>query len=420
MGIAMDNNNQQDQSKPDGKSSKKDIPLWLQGLEETHPENLTENREEQGGESAWEKEITESPMPSNLPADPDISPHRQDTPDQSIPDWMNSQAIDNANPSIEPDDQAEDLSIPVNELDTGSDDPPRDEDTNEINVVEAWTDPSDDDEIQAEAEMNIKKEFIEISDLDIVDDHTDPIIMPTTEENPNEEIPDWLTAMVAEPDQKIDESIDVTDNTFDITKPIVVSEYPTSEPENEDPPSPLEETSPDDEEYIQTNEENLVDDEERWPAEEIGGAVIDSPEETPTSEEPDEVFADETKQIYTDYNGYDSLEPFFDEEKDGLQVQNITNEIPPTLLTAKNLLDEDETDQAVNMLTPFISQAAYLDEINTWLMEANTRGDHPNGAILEAMGDVAMAQNKPDDALKLYTRAIQLLTSEKKGSDGPD
>lgn len=417
----MENNNQQDQSTPDGKSSKKDIPLWLQGLEETHPENLSENREEQGGEGAWENEITESPpLPSDLPADPDITPHQQDTPDQPIPDRMNSQAIDNTNPSVEPVDHAEDHSIPVNELDTGSDDSPRNDETNEINIFEAWTEPSVDEEIQVEAEMSIEKEFIEISDLGIADEKSDKTVMPTDEDNPNEEIPDWLTAMISEPDQEIEEGIDITDNALDITKPIVVSEYPTSEPEIEDPFSPLEEMPPGGEEYIQTVEEILVDDEEWLPAEEIDYAVIDTPEETSASEEPDEVFADETKQIYTDFNGYESLEPFFDQENDELQIQNITTEIPPTLLTAKKLLDEDETGQAVNMMTPFISQAVYLDEVNAWLMEANTRGDHPNSTILEAMGDVAMAQNKPEDALRLYNRAIRLLTSEKKGSDGAD
>ena len=87
---------------------------------------------------------------------------------------------------------------------------------------------------------------------------------------------------------------------------------------------------------------------------------------------------------------------------------------PKSLRFAKYLLDQGDFDRAKEIFKPFIEKNEFLEDIETWLVEASNNGAKKHSGTWELIGDIAMAKSHPNRAFEAYKQAITVLLSTKK------
>ena len=93
------------------------------------------------------------------------------------------------------------------------------------------------------------------------------------------------------------------------------------------------------------------------------------------------------------------------------------NEDEDVLDGIKNHLAEGKFDDAIPMINEIMGETTHLDELETWLRKAAESYAEHNSDIWEALGDISVKQNKPDEAFQAYAKAIQQLLISKEVSD---
>jgi len=259
--------------------------------------------------------------------------------------------------------------------------------------------------------------FVEISTYDIdAAEETDvkPPLSQEALEEP-EELPDWLEDMITvspESSSEKDENSN-KERTFmddEPTKPVPIVEENISKNEQV---QEIEETN--------VTPKLAVDEiqiSEAGPQIEDSIHIVDFDEKTIE----DEI---EAREDFSPTSEIEEVNTEGEEEtpvktQDGLELEEIQDEdwelqdkqslaAPKTLRFAKYLLDQGEVDPAYEIFQTFVEKSVHLEEIKTWVKEAVGAQDVKNSPLWELLGDIALKQNEPDQALSDYAKAISVL-----------
>jgi hypothetical protein len=110
-------------------------------------------------------------------------------------------------------------------------------------------------------------------------------------------------------------------------------------------------------------------------------------------------------------------EPIEWTEEDNLYFNPVNGyliEIPEPLQFAKQVLKQGDINQGLDIIKTYISDDSYLDEIREWLLEAAESRMESQSELWEAIGDIAANQDKHQEALAAYSKAINYLLSTKE------
>ena len=146
-------------------------------------------------------------------------------------------------------------------------------------------------------------------------------------------------------------------------------------------------------------------------------------DETPLSEEDFGAFSDEdTQPVMIIEETLEEMplvieEPIEWTEEDNLYFNPVNGyliEIPEPLQFAKQVLKHGDITQGLDIIKTYISDNSYLDEIKEWLLEAAESRMESQSELWEAIGDIAANQDKHQEALAAYSKAINYLLSTKE------
>jgi len=427
-GTLMDNQNDKDQSENKSFDS---TPSQEEEYNNKFTEKDDQLQEEKNGESEldssgqWVKEILDNPDEENDAVLEDLNnlPVKQG----DLPEWINtlSQAGEDTQISeenIEPEQEPSDA-IHFKSLDDSWD-------------IEEATDKSVGDEESEIIDENIQPDegFVEISQYDLeASDNLDvgepEVDLPGEDQ---EELPDWLEEMIEEPEAENTENIEFVEEIFNSdepTKPVIVTINETEE-ESIVEEQPFESTPVTTDLSLQEEEQPIIDEEEQvWefeeeeymvdgevPVGEFGEEERFSDEffkEMPTTEEEilpidvpyeDEIFIEETTPIENE-----DVEEFTSEEDDWQKEDLQSIGLPKTLKFAKYLLDQGEIEPAFEIFQTYVKKSEYLEEIKIWANDAVMTDEGKSNLLWELIGDLALKQDQPGEALSAYTRAISVL-----------
>lgn len=117
-----------------------------------------------------------------------------------------------------------------------------------------------------------------------------------------------------------------------------------------------------------------------------------------------------------------SIEPFEEPEPpehlpEIESEQTLNGEIPPSLIEAKQILEQGEVKEALTVIKSYINQSQYLDEIKDWLLTANTKFEKNKAGLWEALGDISSLQGDYSSALSSYAKAIEFLELSRKNQN---
>ena len=251
--------------------------------------------------------------------------------------------------------------------------------------------------------------FVEISQFDLeASDNLEKSESGLNQQSEEqEELPDWLEEMIEEPETEIIKDIELEDEIFnpdEATKPVIITSVETEDKAVIDEQSieaaPLTTDLPiEEKEEKFTEEEALIDDQA---AEDLSIAE----EEIPPSEVPfeDEMLIEELPVLEIE-----NVEAFDADEGDWHDENLLSAELPKTLKFAKYLLDQGEIEPSFEIFQTYVKKSEHLDEIKIWAKEAAAADKEKSNLLWELIGDLSLKQNKPDEALSAYTRAISKL-----------
>ncbi len=136
-------------------------------------------------------------------------------------------------------------------------------------------------------------------------------------------------------------------------------------------------------------------DEETQPVKTLAETPEETPQEIPVViEEPIEWTEDDNLYFNPD-NGY-------------------LIEIPEPLQFARQVLKHGDITQGLDIIKTYIADDRFLDEIKKWLLEAAEAKMESQSDIWESIGDIAAIQDKHQEALAAYSKAINFLLSTKE------
>jgi hypothetical protein len=397
LGRKMDNSDENKNNindKPEGEPE--EIPYWLQGFEESVPDETTPIVPDAKEGETWIKESEISASDEVLPPDSDdevkASFPQIDNLDQPQPhDSVLAEA------EMETDQGSEDETSIENEITEALDDY---ENTDEIEIDALPVDEFDEPVELEPDELPSPEGFVDISDLDLPEPppSADGAILEV--EAKEGELPEWLQEMISEPEtsdikyaqpaqlpeeEPVQESVDELDINWEKEDLEVES--------MEDEPAPLENVV----EMDNTDVEQEVDvviniaDEDTTPISTIITEEISSEEEEPKSIELE---SDEQQTEFSENS----------EEKN-------------TLEDLKYYLNQKHIHQALKIINDLDDEKTDYDEITPLLLAAAENDAQNNSDLWEVVGDIAMKQEKPHDALDAYTKAIRNLLANDKDDD---
>jgi hypothetical protein len=397
LGRKMDNsdeNNNNINDKPEGESE--EIPYWLQGFEESIPDETTPIESDTKEGESWIKES------GNAASDEDLPPGSDDEVETSSPQ------IDNFDEPQSPDSVLEETEVEKEEVS-------EDETSFENEITGALDDHEITDEIEIDAfaadelaepvepepdELPSPEGFVDISDLDLSEPphQEDEAILEV--EAKEGELPEWLQEMISEPEtpdfkesepaqlpeeELVEESVDALDINWEKEhlEDVIV--------ENE--PSPLEDVDEMDITEVDQDLETII-------------AIADE-DTTPIS-------TIKTEDISSDEEELEAINLDSDEQPGKLSE---TSEVKYTLEDLKSYLNQKDIQQALNIVNELDDEITDFDEITPLLLEA-AENDAPNNSDLwEVIGDIALKQNKSYDALVAYAKAIKYLFAKSEADD---
>ena len=332
-------------------------------------------------------------------------------------------------------------------------------DISEVDVDEEIEEQPSDDEEAGNGLLEIlqEDEISEFNEEKILSDDDEQVFIegdtsPAEDELPfreeeilpdNEELPKWLQRLIAEsyPEDGSDQLFSFTEEELDeITKPVQITppESLVEDFDNIEEPEDFEEF-----EAIEEIEDfDLVDElevigsmDEALPDED---APIETIEEIQVSDEEPLTFEDELEEeiesvevfIFDDtqpvklpenesvelVESMEPEEPIEWSEEDNLYFNPENGyliDIPEALQFARQVLVHGDAPQALDILRTYISEATYLDEIKIWLLGAAESGGECLSEIWESIGDIAVGQDKHQEALTAYSKAINYLLVNK-------
>jgi len=121
-----------------------------------------------------------------------------------------------------------------------------------------------------------------------------------------------------------------------------------------------------------------------------------------------------TQDISLDEEEPESIELESDEQQSELSE---TSEEKYTLDDLKSYLNQKEIHQALKIINELDEETTDFDEITPLLLAAVENDAQNNSDLWEAVGDIAMKQEKPEGALDAYTKAIRYLLANNEGDD---
>lgn len=197
MGTAMDNEKQNQnqnnrKSEPEQNSSQENIPLWLQGLDNTEEEDKGGVTNESQSEGSWTKELDDT-------QDDDRENDQQ--PEKILPDWLSTLSdVEPEMPKIMENQKAEEPNAMPEKNKSEKDNVDADEITEKVEIKnispENVYEPKD-----SPVEDNFSDEgFLEISEMDLTEEpEPEPEQLVLDESlSQAEELPYWLKDMIVE------------------------------------------------------------------------------------------------------------------------------------------------------------------------------------------------------------------------------
>lgn len=366
-----------------------DIPLWLQGIEEESDEDITPTRNENDAPDQWINEIPEEDHEeTEVVNDPDEVLQNG----EGLPDWIEKSQEE---PSITQDnlDSVSNQEEEAIEFGSESEENSPNESIlpgSDINLELNTGDYAE--EIPNSGEVDSHDEdFVEISEAEITDDIQ---MNQSNKSSDNEDLPYWLQEMIAEPSE---------------------NEIDDQEPDSADSRESLDVESESDLFFSEKPEEHL-------PSQESMNDLDES--------QLDE--AEASAQIFTELEAEDTTKPVIIQNENQITPEipvmedveendlDLPEEMPEILSSAKMLLEEGKYSQAIEAINTNQENSQYKDEIRTWLLSAVETDDSGKSDIWEALGDLALSEENPEEALDAYTKAINALMTGKKEIDEID
>jgi hypothetical protein len=202
-------------------------------------------------------------------------------------------------------------------------------------------------------------------------------------------------------DQEISAMVEIPDEFEPDEEPFAEEEVVDQEDQDETAPDDFElefinieeEPSPPDEAAVDAIEEitDIISDEDTQPIHPFEEPL----EETPVVVEEPIEWSEEDNLYFNPQNGY-------------------LIEIPEPLQFARQVLKHGDILQALEIIKTYISDDNFLDELKLWLLDAAESRLESQSDIWEAIGDIAARQDKHQEALAAYSKAINYLLSVKE------
>lgn len=260
-------------------------------------------------------------------------------------------------------------------------------------------------------EENIQPDegFVEISQFDLeASDNLEKSESGLNQQSEEQEkLPDWLEEMIEEPETEISENIELEDEIFnpdEATKPVIITSIETEDEMviDEQPieAAPLTTDLPVEEYEKQFTEDDVFIDDQ------VAEDLSIAEEEIPPNEVPfeGEMLIEQLPSLEIE-----NVEEFDADEGDWHEEDLLSPELPKSLKFAKYLLDQGEIEPSFEIFQTYVKKSEHLEEIKIWAMEAAAFDTEKNNLLWELIGDLSLKQNKPDEALSAYTRAISKL-----------
>jgi len=386
MEITMDNENDKPQGvnfDPDENSHEDEVPAWLQGIDKPDLDDTSPN--EPIHEDTWVKET----LQDNAETAQEVTGVEAFLPPKtSLPEWLSQLSnVDSETHSHEESpetisgetsDNFEALDDTLTETETKGE---QKDDPDEMNVHQDFQVNPPEDSAEDEG-------FIEISEFEIVEIPEPFPISDGTEDSEDEELPPWLDEMIAEP---IDELID-----NDTAEEAQLDEKEPSEPFD-----------------VYLDAQHFEDEGTEMPQE----TNLTIPNETIQDDLVFSIIEGDTQPVIMQSESFDTSEPSQESQE---TIREQSEELPKTLMFAKHLLDQSEFEPAKKILTTYIEKSKYVDVISQWLWELVNQRAEANSGVWELLGDIALQDDDPEQALSAYSQAITILVSEKKGVNESD
>lgn len=469
--------NDDNQDQPEEHHPQDDVPLWLQGLQEPEseedekPESKSKSRTE--GSDSWIKEIDQtSDENDDLAQLSDIHPIEDD----DLPEWLKElteSELENSQIQAQVIEEFEEPQDITPEATSGADEITPNE-TAELETHGQIEDRLIEDNLE---EGPTDQGFIEISDFEIDKPGEIDYPVQIQEEyiNKDKELPQWLKEMIAEPEPAVEEKVgeefadeervapiveqeevanvteekeffydeEPVDSAFgdELEEPLVesvgmiasaeagdimgeipeelIEEFDTLEEPLESTMEPVE---------LHTDQEDMFEVSEAIIA---ADADLESEEFTPQiDEEILNISEDDTVPVPVKVVEAIELETGEEEEFGEELVEELVEEeevfvdeeveekkpliIPTILMIAKVHLKNHNYKSAMDTLNVYIEEGAFTDEIKSWLTEAISKENVKHPAVWEGLGDIALSEKKPDEALTYYSRSLKFLMKEKE------
>lgn len=416
MGIIDEKDNQMNEEpQPQEDPSNDDIPKWLQGLENDEQEESIPNTSKKDVNNSWVPEINHETTENN---------HIDRN------EWDEEEGQEEDHSPVEPFESA-DQTQETNEFE--SIEALESEHTEEIKIDELPSVEYSDEIGPSLDDLPSSEGFMDISEMEVSGSpqQEEPIFKDKDEALIEGELPEWLQEMIAEQEKSRPGDFEPGTN-----KEQDLLDDPTSHQDDSALDKIASEEIPVDEDEL-VKEIDLVPDHERVVD---AGLVIE--DELFVDEELDvEVGLDAEDEILTDDEDISLPEPpssidmetaiaiaddatkpvVISEDDPEIAPENdeITDDEPidEQRELAKMRLYQGDYHQAVPIIQELLEDSSQLNELETWVKEA-TEGEAKNiKEMWEVLGDISLKQNKPDQALNAYAKAIKCLLADDEVND---
>lgn len=394
-----DENKNNINDKPEGEPE--EIPYWLQGFEENIPDETKPIASDTDQGETWIKDSAISASDKDLTPSSNeevetSSPHNGNLDEPQPPDSILDEG------EMEWEEGSEDESSYENENTGALDDH---EITDEIEIDAFHNDELAEPIEHEPDELPSPEGFVDISDLDLPESphQEDEAILEV--EAKEGELPEWLQEMISEP-----ETADIDD--------MESTQLPEEEPAQESV----------DELEINWEKEHLEDEfteveimeGEPTPLEDAAEMDITEVEQdldafiAIADEDTTPISTIKTEDISSDQDEPESIELESDEQQSELSE---TSEEKYTLDDLKSYLNQEDFQQALKIINELDDETTDFDEVTPLLLAAAENDGQENSVLWEVIGDIALKQEKPHDALDAYAKAIKYLLANSEADD---
>lgn len=461
----MDNHEYNDdalknQNNANDEPPKEEIPLWLQGMEESQNDETKpiDAKSEQTGN--WIRETEDINAES-------VGEDRSDSPDSAsvFETEIGLGAFDETPQPGHTEGVPENGETMADEIADGIDD----HEITEEFVVESLTEqpPYDDNDSDLE-EFTPDEGFVDISQFGLDQQTGDAVEFIDDESLREGDLPEWLQEMIAESEQDSIEEADVgVEEELIIPAPSEESQDSSIQKDipEEAFPEPEEVPTMDDEEAVEEKEvpETFLDEGLIMAEEDTAPvALYEEPQPAPLKEDLNqfEYFDTSKEQPPIDTPPLDEIadadqdwapigeeslveavssgdedaftpvelpdipdeaatieEPYHDEEE-----ALITEEAPSTtdmgvVDLVKAYIEQGQMEQAQPLIYEALDNAEMLAQLEVVLGEMAEQPATASSDVLETLGDIALKQNKPEAAFEAYAKALKIILENEGDSD---